>query len=105
MSRSPEQPSAAHWQPAFQAAPDPYLLLSPELVILDASDAYLETTRTRREQIVGRPVFEVVPDDPEVAVPDGVRSLRGSVRRVVETKAPHRIGDAPHPPVFGGGRA
>jgi signal transduction histidine kinase len=101
MSRSPEQPSAAHWQAAFRAAPDPYLLLSPELVILDASDAYLETTRTRREQIVGRPVFEVVPDDPEVAVPDGVRSLRGSVRRVLETKAPDRIGNALNTPVLG----
>jgi signal transduction histidine kinase len=91
MSRSPEQPSAAHWQAAFQAAPDPYLLLSPELVILDASDGYLEATMTRREQIVGRGLFEVFPENPEVAVPDGVRNLRGSVRRVLETKAPDRM--------------
>jgi hypothetical protein len=32
-----QQPSAVHWQAALQAAPDPYLLLSPELVILDAT--------------------------------------------------------------------
>jgi signal transduction histidine kinase len=91
MSRQPEQPSAAHWQAAFQAAPDPYLLLSPELVILDASDGYLEATMTRREQIVGRSLFEVFPENPEVAVPDGVRNLRGSVRRVLETKAPDQM--------------
>src|SRR5258708_5729637 len=90
MSRPPEQPSA-HWQAAFQAAPDPYLLLSPELVILDASDGYLEATMTRREQIVGRSLFEVFPEKPEVAVPDGVRNLRGSVRRVLETKAPDQM--------------
>jgi signal transduction histidine kinase len=86
-----QQPSAVYWQAAFQAAPDPYLLLSPELVILDASNAYLEATKTRREQIVGRGVFEVFPGNPEVVVPDGARNLHGSVRRVLETKAPDRM--------------
>src|ERR1700737_2943179 len=90
MSRPPGQPTAADWQAAFQAAPDRYLLLSPDFVILGASDAYLTMTRTRREQIVGRSVFEVFPENPEVAAPDGVANLRGSVRRVLETNPPHR---------------
>jgi|TARA_R100000935_G_C2760484_1_gene133402 hypothetical protein len=43
----------------FQAVPNLHLILSPEpsFIILAASDAQLRATNTRREDIVGRPVF------------------------------------------------
>ncbi|MFT3698677.1 MAG: PAS domain S-box protein [Kofleriaceae bacterium] len=48
----------------IRGAPDLYLLLTPDLRIIDASDTYLTATMTERAAIVGRDVFEVFPDDP-----------------------------------------
>ena len=49
----------------FEAAPGPMMLLSPDLVIEAVSDAFLAVSMTRREDIVGRPLFEVFPDNPD----------------------------------------
>jgi len=45
--------SALDYQTLFPSAPDLYLVLSPDLTILTASDAYLRATMTDRETIVG----------------------------------------------------
>lgn len=66
----------------FEAAPGRYLVLDPDLVIVAASDAYLEATMTRREDIVGRALFEVFPDDPDDPGADGEGNLRASLHRV-----------------------
>jgi PAS domain S-box-containing protein len=42
----------------FEAAPEPYLVLTPDLRIVAVSDAYLHATRTQREAILGRGHFE-----------------------------------------------
>ena len=55
------------------------------------SNAYLEATMTRREEIVGRPVFEVFPDNPEEAGASGVRNLTASLQRVVATQKPESM--------------
>ncbi|MBV8938634.1 MAG: PAS domain S-box protein, partial [Alphaproteobacteria bacterium] len=66
----------------FESAPGLYLVLRPDLSIVAASDAYLQATMTLREQIVGRNVFDVFPDnDPTGA---GMRSVKASFLRVVE---------------------
>jgi PAS domain-containing protein len=51
----------------FESAPALFLLLdkNPEFTILDASDAYLRATRKQRQAIVGRPIFDVFPDNPD----------------------------------------
>jgi PAS domain S-box-containing protein len=72
----------------FQAAPSPYLVLDLELGIVAVSDAYLAATMTRREEIVGRPLFEVFPDNPDDPAADGVRNLRASLDRVRERRVP-----------------
>ena len=46
----------------FEAAPGPYLVMTPSFEIVAASDAYLEATVTTRDDIVGRDFFEVFPD-------------------------------------------
>jgi signal transduction histidine kinase/ActR/RegA family two-component response regulator len=72
----------------FEAAPGLYLVLTPELRIVAASDAYLAATITRREEIIGRHLFEVFPDAPSPEGSSGVANLRASLERVLEKKAP-----------------
>src|SRR5579864_9563921 len=63
----------------FESAPGMYLVLTPDFRIVAASDAYLHGTLTRREEIVGRVIFDVFPDDPKDAAASGVRNLRESL--------------------------
>src|SRR3712207_2516734 len=58
----------------FRAMPTPYLVMTPDLVIADANAAYLRTTGRTLEDIVGRPVFEAFPGNPNERDPDGGRS-------------------------------
>ncbi|MDO9018797.1 MAG: response regulator [Deltaproteobacteria bacterium] len=66
----------------FEALPGLYLVLDPELTIVDASDDYLAATMTARDQIVGKGIFEVFPDNPDEAGATGVGNLRRSLDRV-----------------------
>lgn len=74
----------------FESAPGSYLVLTPALVIVAVSDAYLRATMTRREEILGRHLFEVFPDNPSDATATGVSNLRTSLTRVLQ----HRVPDA-----------
>ncbi|HYG70659.1 MAG TPA: ATP-binding protein [Actinomycetota bacterium] len=64
------------------AMPDRYLILAPDLTIVAATDAYLSASMTRREDIVGRPLFEVFPDNPDDPQADGETNLGASLDRV-----------------------
>jgi signal transduction histidine kinase len=66
----------------FEAVPGLYLVLAPDLSIVAVSDAYLRATMTRREQILGRGIFEVFPDNPDDPNASGVRNLKASLDRV-----------------------
>ncbi|MGH9720552.1 MAG: response regulator [Bryobacteraceae bacterium] len=70
----------------FESAPGLYLVLTPDLRIVAVSDAYLRATMTTREQILGRGIFDVFPDNPDDPAATGVRNLRASLDRVLETK-------------------
>jgi len=72
----------------FESAPGLYLVLTPKLEIIAASNAYLEATKTKREQILGHGIFEMFPDNPEDPEASGVRNLRASLNRVIESKVP-----------------
>lgn len=67
----------------FESAPGAYLALSPDLTIVAVTDAYLRATMTRREEIVGRPLFDVFPDNPADPGATGERNLRSSLQRVL----------------------
>lgn len=72
----------------FQAAPGLYLVLDPNLQIVAVSDAYLRATMTKRDEILGRGIFDVFPDNPEDPSATGVRNLRTSLERVLREKVP-----------------
>jgi signal transduction histidine kinase len=66
----------------FEQVPGSYLVLDPDLIIVAASDAYLETTMTRREEILGRDPFEVFATNPADATATALDNFRQSLDRV-----------------------
>lgn len=70
----------------FESAPGLYLVLTPGLEIVAVSEAYLKATMTEREEILGRGIFDVFPDNPDDPQADGVRNLRASLNRVLQDR-------------------
>ena len=68
----------------FESAPGLYLVLTPDIKIIAVSDAYLRATMTQREQILGKGIFEVFPDNPNDPSATGVHNLRTSLERVLQ---------------------
>jgi serine phosphatase RsbU (regulator of sigma subunit) len=86
--RAPERATerATDYAAIFRAMPTPYLVMTPDLVIADANPAYLATTGRVLEDIVGRPVFEAFPGNPNGTYPDGgVAMIRSSFERALAT--------------------
>ena len=82
---------APDYRQVFEQAPGLFLLLepdSPRFTIIHASNAYLLATHTRKDDIVGRGLFEVFPDNPDDPGASGTRNLRASLERVLATRAP-----------------
>jgi signal transduction histidine kinase len=99
--------SGPDFRALFESAPGLYLVLTPELDIVAVTDAYLAATMTTREQIVGRGIFDVFPDNPDDPDTTGVRNLRASLHRVRETHLPDAMPvqkyDIRRPDAEGGG--
>ena len=53
------------FQALFASAPGLYLVPDPTFRIVAVSDAYLDATMTTRDDIVGRGIFDVFPDNPD----------------------------------------
>lgn len=83
------------------------LVLSPGFHIDAVNEAYLQATMTTRQGILGRPLFEVFPDNPEVPFLDGTRNLRASLERVIQSRVPDTMAvqryDIRRPESAGGG--
>jgi len=98
-----------NYQAIFEAVPNLHLILAPDqdFTILAASDAQLRATHTRREESVGRPVFDVFRKNPDDPTEFGTGVLRDSLERVLRSRAPDRMAitryDIPRPAALGGG--
>jgi signal transduction histidine kinase len=77
--------------PVFNAQPGATLLLSPEWVIVGASDDYLAATLTQRATIVGQYIFDAFPDNPQTPEANAVANVRTSLLQVLATKQPHEM--------------
>ncbi len=80
----------------FRLSPNPYMVLDRELRYVTANDAYLRATASRLEDLQGRGVFELFPHDPDAPNNASVRMLRGSLERVLATKAPDVLALIPY---------
>jgi PAS domain S-box-containing protein len=74
----------------FESAPGLFLVLEPNppyFTIRGASDAYLKATNTKRNEITGKGIFDIFPDDPNDPAATGIKNLRTSLERVLKEKA------------------
>ena len=69
----------------FQALPGMVALLTPDLVYADANEEFLRMAGRRREEVVGRYLFDVFPDNPNDGAASGMRNLAASLQRVLDT--------------------
>ncbi len=70
----------------FESAPGQFLVLEPDIpryTIVGVSDAYVRTTMTKRDELIGRGLFEAFPGNPADPEGTGVRNLAASLERVV----------------------
>lgn len=95
---------SADFRQVFERAPGLYLVLAPDLTILAVSDAYVRAMMTTRAGLIGRALFDVLPDDPAARA---ASALRQSLERVRELKRPDAVETqkyaAPRPITAGGG--
>jgi PAS domain S-box-containing protein len=77
--------SRAVLQGLFESLPGLFLVFTPDLKIVSVSDALLEATKTKREEVLGRSIFEIFPDQPGSSAID---NWRASLDRVRKTYAP-----------------
>ncbi|WP_309891408.1 PAS domain-containing sensor histidine kinase [Archangium sp.] len=102
-------PSSPDFQQLFEQSPGCLLVLMPDadFTIVAVSDAYLRATKTTREGLLGRALFEMFPDNPADPKATGSHSVRASFERVLATRAPDTIGvlqyDLRLPKAEGGG--
>ena len=69
----------------FEALPTAFLVMTPDLVMVEANAAYLAVVGRTREEIVGRPVFEVFPPTADLVGPDGRNPIQATYERVRDT--------------------
>ncbi|NGO15086.1 SpoIIE family protein phosphatase [Streptomyces sp. HC44] len=69
----------------FRALPGMVALLTPDLVYADANDDFLRLAGRTREQLLGRYIFDVFPDNPNDPAATGMRDVKASMLRAVAT--------------------
>ncbi len=72
----------------FAALPTPYMVMTPDLVICAANEAYLASVGRTRQDIIGRPVFEAFPPQPDAMDSSGVSRVQVSFERARDTGRP-----------------
>ena len=71
---------------AFDASPNPYVLLTPDLCIAGVNQAYLAVTNSTREAIIGKPLFAAFDSGPGEEAPENVRQVRASLERARDNR-------------------
>src|SRR5574343_1708662 len=86
--------------------PGLFLIMDAELRIVEVSNAYTRSTMTRRDEMLGKTMFEVFPDNPDDPAAEGSHNLHASLERVLKSAAPDTMAiqkyDVRKPPEEGG---
>jgi PAS domain S-box-containing protein len=80
--------STIDYEALFTASPYPYLLLAPDLTIMNANTAYLKMTGRTAEDIVGQKLFDAFPADESNPEATNIEEIRTTIERVIATRSP-----------------
>lgn len=86
--------TSSDYKSIFDTGPALYLILKPDpagFVIADVSQSFLRTLGSTREEVLGRPFFEVFPDNPADPGENRRRSMRSILKTVRLLKKPVEI--------------
>ncbi|MCW2582547.1 MAG: putative sensor protein, partial [Klenkia sp.] len=72
----------------FAALPTPHVAVTPDMVVVDANDAYLAMFGLTRAGVVGRDIVSLFPPDPRSLDSDGTPFILQSFHRAVATRRP-----------------
>ncbi len=73
------------YQSILRSSTDSYLILTPDLTIMDVSAGFMRITDTKREDILGRYLFEVFPPNAANASTAAMHNMQQSCKHVLET--------------------
>ncbi|MDP3802417.1 PAS domain-containing protein [Brevundimonas sp.] len=71
---------------AFDASPNPYVLLTPDLRIAGVNQAYLEVTGSSRDAILGRSLFAAFDSGSGAEAVENIRRVRASLEKARDTR-------------------
>ncbi len=71
------------YQAAFKRSSGPMALLSPELVMLDVNDDYVEAAGRPAEKLIGGQILHMFPNNPDDPNDTGRSDLQASLERVL----------------------
>jgi len=77
--------STIDYEEVFRVLPGAVALLTPDGVILDVNDGYLEAAGRELAEVLGRNIFEAFPGNPKDPGDSGHQMLRISLESVVTT--------------------
>lgn len=89
-SARPDAP-CIDYRAVYLVLPAMIALLTPELVYCDVNDAYEHNSGRSRQELIGRYVFDVFPDNPHDPATKGARDLKTSLERVLSSKRPETM--------------
>jgi PAS domain S-box-containing protein len=72
----------------YRQLPQSVLVLTPDFVVVDANQAYLDATGRTRDELLGRNIFDAFPDNPADPHATGVQDSEESLSRVLATGKP-----------------
>jgi hypothetical protein len=83
----------AYLSQEFERTSEAWMLVDagPGLTIVDINGAFEALSMQSRAEAVGRPLFEVFPDNPAERTADGVSNLYASLKTASETGRPHAM--------------
>ncbi len=78
----------------FQSMPGMAMIIlpnDPDYTIVDVTDDVLLFTKVEKENLIGKNLCDVFPDNPGDPNASGLKNLRNSLKQVISTKKPHHI--------------
>lgn len=75
-----------NYKDLFNLSPALVLVIDIDFIVIAVTDFFLKVTMTERNDILGKNIFDVFPDNPNDTEADGERNMRASFNRVINNK-------------------